>query len=157
MIINIEKTIIRKKLYSLYKIVFLIISIIIVVVLDFYYEDFFGVSNSLIYIILASLYLLSVIFNLLRDYQYIYFSDEGDKIILRYFSPGIFTTKKNSIEINKSFFAGFKITKSFFGIKEKIVLSQKTKRGIANYPAVSITALSQEEKKRITDSLNKFK
>lgn len=154
MVINIEKTIIRKKLFSLYKTVFLILAIVAIVVVDLYYSNFFGFEVYILYIILGSMYLISVIFNLIRDYNYIFYSDEGEKIIFRYFSPGAFTSKKNSIEINKPLFAGYRIEKTFLGLKEKIILSQKTKTGIANYPPVSITALSTEEKNKLLKSLS---
>jgi hypothetical protein len=41
--------------------------------------------------------------NTFRSYNYIYFNDDSDKIVLRYFSPNIFTSKKNSIEMPKGY------------------------------------------------------
>ena len=59
------------------------------------------------------------------NYQFISFSDEEDLIVFRYFTAGIVGGKKNSVEINKATFSGYKIESRFFGLIQSIILFQK--------------------------------
>ena len=45
---------------------------------------------------------------MILNYQYIYFSDDGDKIIFRYFTSGIISGSKNSVEIDKKTFTYYR-------------------------------------------------
>ena len=56
-----------------------------------------GMSDTTWTLILVVLYLAYAFMPMYLNYQYIYFSDEGESIILRYFSAGIVGGKKNSI------------------------------------------------------------
>ena len=104
-------------------------------------------------VIIVGLYILTIIFNVIRDFNYIYFSDDSEKIVFRYFSLSIFTQKKSSIEIPKSSFAGYKIERSLIGLIEKIVLLQQLERKIARYPSVSITATNSGRDRTIIRSI----
>ena len=77
--------------------------------------------------------------------------------MLRYFSPGLFTARKNSIEIPKKEFAGYEIESFFMRYREKVILMRKTGKGVAKYPPVSITALSHSERHDLLISLGKIK
>jgi hypothetical protein len=90
------------------------------------------------------------------NYQYISFSDDGDFIIFRYFTAGMVGGKKNSVEINKNSFAGYKTETRFFGMIQSIILYQNFQEGTARYPPVYITALSDEEKKKVFKSLSLY-
>ena len=41
---------------------------------------------------------------MILNYQYVFYSDEGENIVFRYFNAGIVGGKKNSIEIYKPIF-----------------------------------------------------
>jgi hypothetical protein len=90
------------------------------------------------------------------NYQFISYSDEGDFIIFRYFTASIVGGKKNSVEINKISFSGYKIETRFFGFIQSINLLQKVQGGVAKYPPVYISALTQEEKGKVIKSLNLY-
>jgi hypothetical protein len=90
------------------------------------------------------------------NYQFISYSDEEDNIILRYFTAGIVGGKKNSVEINKTSFSGYKIETSLFGFIQSIVLFQKVQGGVAKYPPVYISALTRDEKTKVINSLNQY-
>ena len=156
MILDIRRTVIKKKLRSFFMTIAVILIIVLVLFTNLYDEDAMNVSKALMTFIIIGVYLLFIIFNILRDFNYIYFNDEGDKLVLRYFSLSIFTQKKNSIEIPKRSFAGYKIEKSVAGLKEKLILLQKLENRIAKYPAVSITALTSKQKSDVVNSLNIF-
>jgi hypothetical protein len=93
---------------------------------------------------------------MILNYQFISYSDEGDYIVFRYFTSGIVGGKKNSVEINKTTFSGYKVETRFFGLIQSIILFQKIQQGIAKYPPIYISALSAEERAKIIKSLNTY-
>jgi hypothetical protein len=113
-----------------------------------------GMSDTTWTLILLGVYLLYAFYPMYLNYQYIYYSDEGENIILRYFTAGIIGGKKNSIEINKKAFSGYKTESGLFGLTRSIILFQKFREGVAKYPQVHISALSREEWKKIMRSLD---
>ncbi len=156
MTIDIRRTVIKKKLRSFFTSILVLLIIVLVLFTNVYKEEMLKIDKVLLTVIIAGLYILTILFNVIREFNYIYYSDDGEKIVFRYFSLSVFTQKKNSIEIPKRLFAGYKLEKSFIGLREKIVLLQQLENRIARYPAVSITALDSRQKKSIIDSLNKF-
>jgi hypothetical protein len=115
-----------------------------------------GMSETLWTIMLVLIWAVLAILPMVLNYQFISYSDDGEFIIFRYFMAGIVGGKKNSVEINKSTFSGYKIESRFFGLIQSIILSQKIRQGIAKYPPIHISALSGEEKSKIIKSLNTF-
>jgi hypothetical protein len=157
MIIDIKKTILRKSISRF--IVLVVVAIVMCVLLfDPFTNDLIkGIRNSMLGIFLALAWLIYSAYEWFRNYNYIYFNDESDKIVLRYFSPTIFTAKKNSIEIPKREFAEYKLESFFLGYRENIILLRRTQKGKAGYPPVSITALNPHEKHDLLISLEKAK
>nr|WP_321354851.1 hypothetical protein [uncultured Draconibacterium sp.] len=89
------------------------------------------------------------------DYQYIEFTDDGDRIILRYYKVVSFSGKAyNSIEFQKRRLRKVHFENSFFGELSDLTLIIKTDRGIAEYPTVSLAGLTIDDRKRIQESLN---
>jgi hypothetical protein len=115
-----------------------------------------GMSDTRWTVILVALYLFFAFLPMFLNYQYISYSDEGEKIIFRYFSAGMLGGRKNSVEINKLSFSGYEMESSFFGLIKSITLFQKFKEGVAKYPPVYISALTREEKAKIIRSLNSY-
>lgn len=115
-----------------------------------------GMSDTTWTVILVGIYFLIAFMPMFLSYQFISYSDEGEKIVLRYFSAGIVGGRKNSVEIAKSSFSGYKIETKYFGLVQSITLFQQFKEGVAKYPSVYISALSREEKAKILKSLNMF-
>lgn len=153
MIIDIRKTVLKNKIRSFYSTLFFLTVIAVLLATNIYSDEIAGIDKYEFSILLACIYILTVLFSVIRNYHYIYYSDEGDKLILRYFSFSFWTQKKNSIEINKNELEGYQINQQFLGLRENLVLYQKIKDGRAKYPPVSITALSKSEKKELLDSL----
>jgi hypothetical protein len=116
----------------------------------------FGMSETTWTLILVGLYFAYALLPMFLNYQYIYFSDEGENIVFRYFTAGIIGGRKNSIEINKNGFSGYKTESRFFGLIRSITLYQKFREGIAKYPPVYISALSGEERSKMFRSLNQY-
>lgn len=114
-----------------------------------------GLSDTTWTLILVAIYLVIAFLPMILNYQYIYYSDDNEKIVFRYFTSGIVGGKKNSVEVYKSDFAGYKTETGFMGMTSKIILFQKVGQGIAKYPPVHITALNKDERSRMYASLKK--
>lgn len=156
MIIDIKRTIIRKNLSSFITIIIVALAIIALLLLPVG-DIFKGIKNSLLALFVGIAYVILNIYNAFRNYQYIYYNDESDKIVLRYFSPNIFTSKKNSIEIPKKDFTGYNLKSFFMRYRESITLSRRTSKGVAKYPPVSITALDANERDMLLHALGEWK
>lgn len=156
MILDIRKTVLKKKFRSFYTTLFFLIIIAVLLISNLYYNEIAGIDKYELSIILAGIYILSVLINTLRNYFYIYYNDEGDKLILRFFSLSLFTSKKSAIEIRKRDLAGYQVKKQLFGLRENLILFQVTRGGTAKYPPVSITALSIKEKNSLLNSLSAY-
>jgi hypothetical protein len=115
-----------------------------------------GVSDTAWTVVLVAIWLIIAFFPMILNYQFVFFSDEGEKLVFRYFIAGIVSGKKNSVEINKSTFAGYKTESRFFGLIKSITLFQQMGQGVAKYPPVYISALSKEQKSKLFLSLSKL-
>lgn len=112
-----------------------------------------GVSDTLATSILVVIYLGIAFYPMALDYQYLSYSDDGDKIVFRYFSSGFIGGKKHSVEIRKEDFAGYRVDKHYFGLKRSITLFHQLPQGVAKYPPIYITALNSKERSRLLGSL----
>ncbi len=112
-----------------------------------------GLNETVWTVILTLIYFLIAFYPTFLNYQYIYFSDDGDNLIMRYFNTGIFGSKKNSVEINKKTFEGYELKSSWFGLIQSVILFQKLREGVAKYPPIYISALTRKEKNKVFKSL----
>jgi len=115
----------------------------------FFKLTLFGMSDTFWTILFAVIWLLVAFIPMILNYQYVNYSDEGDIIIFRYFTSGLVGGKKNSVEIDKRTFAGYKSEKKLFGLIWSITLYQNFKEGY-------ISALNKEERSKIFRSLNLY-
>jgi hypothetical protein len=113
-----------------------------------------GIGETPWTIVLVGIWLFLAFMPMVLNYQYISFSDDGEHLVFRYFTAGIIGGKKNSIQIKKTSFTGYKTEKKFFGLIQSITLFQKLQQGIAKYPPVYISALTSKEKAKVIKSLN---
>jgi len=115
-----------------------------------------GMSDTLWTISLVGIWVILAFMPMILNYQFLSYSDEGDYLVFRYFTAGIAGGRKNSVEINKTTFSGYKVETRFFGFIQSIILFQKVQGGVANYPPVYISALTREEKAKVIKSLNLY-
>jgi hypothetical protein len=115
-----------------------------------------GISDTAWTLILVALYLIVAFLPMLLSYQFVFFSDEGEKLVFRYFNAGIVGGKKNSVEINKRTFAGYKTESKYFGLVKNIELYQQIGQAVAKYPPVYISALNKEQRSKLFLSLNTY-
>jgi hypothetical protein len=138
-------------------ILFLTATIIIVICyLNYFaYPDPFISRGKLIGIIVL-LFLLYYLSGILRNYNFFYFTDNGTKLVFRYYSLRPMNKKQSAVEIEKLTFFDYKIEKIFFGFIKKLVLFQVIKDKIAKYPSISISLLSKKEISQLENSLKSY-
>lgn len=124
---------------------------------DYLREPFLGVSRGAYTIILIGLYLLYYMTGIVRNYNYFFFSDNGLKLIFRFYSLRPLSKRQSSIEIDKPNFISYSIKKPAFGFFRKLYLSQRMPNGtIATYPPVSISLLKKSAIAKLEQSLISF-
>jgi hypothetical protein len=148
-----SRTIISMRIRLFAATVLLIAYLIVVYFAHIIKFPLFGLSETVLTTILIGLYILYVIYPMVLDYQFISYSDEGDKLVFRYFTSGIAGGKKNAVEIFKGDFAGYRIDNRFFGLKKSITLFRQLPQGVAKYPPIHISILSRKERARLLNSL----
>ena len=116
----------------------------------------FGWSDTVWTIMLAAIWLFIAFIPMIINYHYVSYSDDDESIVFRYFSAGIVGGRKNSVEIDKRTFAGYKTDKKLFGLIRTITLYQHFREGVAKYPPIYISALNKEERSKIVRSLNLY-
>ena len=103
---------------------------------------------------LVGVFAVWFLFFQVADYQFIEYNDESDKVLLRYYKAVRFgKTNFNSIEFPKPMLYNVHFENSLFGKMTDLTLVVKTRRGIAEYPSVSLTALSKDERKNLQEAL----
>jgi len=156
MIINNSKSVINLKIVRRTSIIIYLMFLLFTFVAMLIKFPLLGMSRAAWTILATACFLIIVFVPLLLNYQYIYFSDDGDMIIFRYYSAGFTEGKKNSVEIGKKTFSGFTLDKRFFGLIQCITLYQRMKEGVAKYPPIYISALKRQDKDSILESLNSY-
>jgi hypothetical protein len=86
---------------------------------------------------------------------YVFFSTANERVSIKYY-PIISITKKeyDAIEFSQKSLVGFQVEKSM-GFSD-LQIAIKTKRGIAEYPSISLAALSKAEIEQIRSALSEI-
>jgi hypothetical protein len=120
-----------------------------------YSIKYLGLSNLGIILILIIAYFAFYFYHLIVKTSYFFFSDEGFKIIFRFYPLRPLNPKKSSIEIPKNQLYKYSIIKTI--IREEIVVYQKTGKQISKYPSFSLKGLKKEQKAMLFQALNFYK
>lgn len=91
------------------------------------------------------------------DYQFIEFSNENNRIVLRYYKTvSLGSPRFNEIEFPQQVLKKAFFDNSIFGEMSDVTLVVKTKRGAAEYPSVSLSAVNKEDRQKMAASLNEL-
>jgi hypothetical protein len=131
-------------------------AIVVLYTTNLWVEPILGVTRVHMTVFLIAVILLYYLGDYYLDLNYIYFSDHGEKIILRYYSLRPMQNLKNSIEIPKTSFVNYEIQSSWFNLKPYLILYARTKGKTARYPSVCLSALSSQERENIRASLSRY-
>jgi len=140
-----QKTTIRIFLNKMIHAIIAAVAIVAILATSWFYPELLGITKYQWILIVAGAYVLLVVISWIRNLNYFYFDDTGDKIIIRYYPIRPLGRRKKAIQIPKISFAGFEIRNTTLGIKKLLILKQHVKRTVANYPPIGITALTKKE------------
>ena len=89
------------------------------------------------------------------DYQFIQFSDENNRVVLRFYKAiGFGQPAYHSIEFPQQMLRKVNFENSVFGKLSDISFIVQTKRGIAEYDQVSLSAVALEDRIKIQEALH---
>lgn len=148
------RTIINLRIKLFFATILLIAWLIVVYAAELINFPLLGFSDTIWTVAFVAVYIIIALMPMVRNVQYVSFSDEEDHLVFRYFFAGIVGGKKNSISISKKSFSGYKYEKKFFGLKRSLILFQKIGQGVAKYPPIYITALNKDQRTRLFNTLN---
>ena len=156
MVINNQKQAVSLKIQKTLALLILVIAIGLIYFTNILAHGAFGFNMDQIAGFIVGLFILYFLYHILRKHNYIYYSDTGNKFILRYFSLRPVADKKKSIEFNKKELHKFELRRSLLGFNENIIIYRQTPKGVAKYPPVSLTALNKADKEKMMASLQRL-
>jgi len=154
MIIDNRKNVVRYRFNEFIGAVITITLFTLVLTLPFFLDPFLGIGRIYWAVILLCGYIGLFAFHFYKDLNYIYFSDDKGRMVFRYYSIRPFADSKNAIEMAHKQFHEYVITKS--GLRTYITFKQNAGGRIAEYPKVSITALTKNQREKLYQCLNKL-
>ncbi len=151
-----QHTTIRVYLWKMFLAIFFAVVIVFFLASQWFNKPFLGLERSGLILIAAGLYLIITIFIYILNLNYIYFNDDGDRIILRYYPIRPIGRKKRAVEIPKTTLVKYKIRRSFLNLKRSLILYQKIKKNVAKYPPIGITSLTKKERELLEKQLRRY-
>lgn len=116
---------------------------------------FLWLKNDVFVLISVGIFAVYVGISVYANLCYVFFSSENGKVLIRYY-PVISIVKKeyDSIEFMHQSLVNFQIEKAL-GFAD-LDIAIKTKRGIAEYPTISLAALTKSEIEQIRLALTEI-
>lgn len=121
---------------------------------DFFQNPFLGFERVFWIILFCLLYLSVIIYHRIKNPHYVFYSDNGDKLVLRFYPIKAFNQKKSSIIIPKKKFVKYEVLGK--GMSEKLIVYGIFKNGIGKYPEIPVNTIPKLDKARIYKSLNQY-
>ncbi len=107
-------------------------------------------------LILGGVLILSIVAVQFVNLLYVSYSSEGDKIVIRYYPIITFFGKEyNSVEFKKFAFQNVEVKRTL--LFSDLIISVKTKKGIAHYSEISLSALSKKQIADLKEDLENLK
>ena len=156
MVFDNKKTTVRIYLWKMILAIITVILLVGIMVSGIFEKDILGIPKYGWVIIVTLMYLMMIVISRVRLLNYFYFSDEGDKITIRYYPVHPLVQKKKAVQIPKIGLAGYEIKSLFLGISKVLILRQSVKGRVATYPSIGITALNQKEILLLRKHLDKY-
>ena len=156
MVFDNKTTTVRIYLWQLIQASAIVILLIGIMISGWFERDVLGITRYQWVILVTLVYLVLVVGSRLRKLNFFYFSDEGDKVLIRYHPIRPLVQKKKAVQIPKIGLAGYDIKISAFGLKKVLILRQTIKGKVANYPPIGITALKRNEIDLLKKHLDKY-
>ncbi len=156
MIINNQRNTYRIWLNRLVMTIVFTLIIILIIFLPWFDNPDSQLSKYHFIILIALIYIIINVMNLLKQPYFVSYSDLGEMIVMRYYPLSLFNSKKHSIEIPKKQFVKFELEPFLFGSQQKISLYQHFRSKVAKYPSISLSAVDEADRERLIQSLSKY-
>jgi len=130
--------------------------ILLIIFLPWFDDSELWLSKYHVIILISAIYIAVNWINYLKRPNFVFYSDHGEMIIVRYYPVSMFTSRKNSIEIPKKQFVKYELQPFLFRTQRKLILTQNFRGKEARYPAISLSALDKEDREKMLQSLDKF-
>ena len=157
MTLNNSKSVINLKIARRTSIILLLAFLLLTYVAKIIKFPLLGINQAGWTILILACFLIIIFLPLFLNYQYVYFTDEGETIIFRYYTAGFIEGKKNSIEINKRTFSGFTLEKRFFGLDSEYKALSTAKKGCCKISSCLYQWIkTRRQRAKILKSLNSF-
>jgi hypothetical protein len=89
------------------------------------------------------------------DFQYIWFTSAEKKVILRFYQAVKYGRKDyQTIEFPVDLLQSYRFENAVFGLVKDLILVVRTRKGVAEYPPVSLAALSGREREQLEEILS---
>ena len=106
---------------------------------------------------LTIIYFGIILWPMLMKYHYISFSADARNITFRWYKTGLMPGESRSIEIPAERYAGYDLTRKYFGLYVYLTLYQNIQNRRAAYDPICINALTKEQRQKLFDTLNSYK
>ena len=84
--------------------------------------------------------------NFLKTPYFVSYSDQGEKIVVRFYPVSMFTNRKNSIEIPKQHFVKYELKPFLLKTQHYLILHQNFRGKVAAYPRISLSAMEKDDR-----------
>ena len=103
--------------------------------------------------VLTGFFIAGLIIVSVLNFQYIHIGEKGNKLIVRFYS--IFSVDRNyqSIEIPFEHLRNIRVSKLFLGLKWDLKFIVRIRQGFAEYPPLSLSAVSFKDRKDLIAKL----
>lgn len=156
MVFDNRKTTVRIYMRKMITAIVAVILLMLILVSGWFENALLGVLKYQWVILVATVYLILTVISGLRKLNFFYFSDEGDRILIRYHPIHPLVQTKNAVQIPKTGLAGYELRVSHLGLRKVIVLRQHVRGKVATYPPISITSLNARETELLTACMDRY-
>ncbi len=129
-----------------------IFSVLIIVIV--FFIPLGSVIRSIICGALSLIFLFFYWYQYKMEYTYFYFSNATQNLVFKFYSLRNFYGRPKTIEISKMSFSKYEFITGFFNKKESLVLYQRTPKGVAKYPPISLTLLKKSQRTELKRALH---
>lgn len=109
-----------------------------------------------IVVLLSLVYLFLILKPWILNYQFLFVSDEGKKLEIKYYNLRLFPGSHKTIVFPKKEFYKFEVIQTLFKLREQAVIYRKMSRGIVKYPPLSLKGLKSAEKNKLITLLKRL-
>lgn len=107
-------------------------------------------------VIIGSLFLMVVLVLALLNLQDVNIVQDGNKLVVRYYPVFSFERDFETFEVQLAQLKAVEVNKHILGLKWDLTFTIRVQKGIADYPPVSLSAVSFSERTKLVLELRKL-